>query len=321
MQIAIDKDGKRILAYNAKNNDDYLCPTCGSRVILRQGSINVAHFAHRSNECVDNWHYDMSEWHYSMQKRFPEEQREVVVKYMGQTHRADILLVNQIIEFQHSPISIEELEERNNFYNEAGYSVAWIFHVQEQYDSEKITMMDYDGALMYKWSNPKRCLQCFPQPKEYNKKLVIYLYWIDEEGDEGFNRVIWSTVDCGCPDFKKIIVSEYAIDSNNTESLLSVGDFFETKDDLLRNRLSKLNCRYEIKYSGAKGRPRNDYVCPKTNNFGLKLSGETACSYCRYCAAIKNIPNGFMSYCCYPNQVNKVTEEHEGYECSNIPSF
>ena len=159
----------------------------------------------------------MSEWHYYMQKRFPEEQREIVVKYMGQTHRADILHRNQIIEYQHSPISIEELEERNNFYNAAGYSVAWVFDIQEQFDSGAITMMDHDSALMYKWSNPKRCLRCFPQPKEYNKKLVIYLYWIDEDGYECFNRVIWSRGDCGCPDFKIFIVSEYVIGSDNTE--------------------------------------------------------------------------------------------------------
>lgn len=226
MQIAIDKDGKRTLAYNAKKDDDYLCPLCGGSVILRQGNINVAHFAHRSNECADNWHYDMSEWHYSMQKRFPEEQREVVVKYMGQTHRADILHKNQIIEFQHSPILIQELEERNDFYNASGYSVAWIFDVQEQYDSKAISIMDYDKALMYKWRNPKRCLQGFPKPKEYNKKLVIYLYWIEEDGYESFNRVIWSTGDYGCPDFKRFIVYNDGICSDDTESLLSVGDFF-----------------------------------------------------------------------------------------------
>ena len=321
MQIAIDKDGKRTLADNAKNGADYLCPICGGSVIIRQGSINVAHFAHRSNECTDNWHYDMSEWHYSMQKRFSEEQREVVVKYMKKIHRADILHSNCIIEFQYSPISIEELKERNNFYNEAGYSVAWIFDVQEQYDSEAITIKDCDGALMYKWSNPKRCLQCFPQPKEYNKKLVIYLYWIDEDGNECFNRVIWSTGDCGYPDFKKFIVSEYGMDSNDIEALLSVEGFFETKDDLLKKRLSKLNCRYKIKYSGVKEQPRYTYVCPKKNIFGLKLFGETGCSYCRYCATIKKLPKGFKSYCCYPNQVNEVSEGHEGYECSNILIF
>ena len=323
MQVAIDKDGKKTFAYNAIKGDDYLCPICGGSVNLREGSINIVHFAHKpNNTCNDNWNYDMSEWHYSMQNRFPEEQREIVVKYKGQTHRTDILHKNKIVEFQHSPISIDELVERNNFYNAAGYSVAWVFDVQEQYDSKAITLTNYDKATMYNWSNPKRCLQCFPKPGEYNKKLVIHLYWIDEEGYKCFNRVTWSTGDCGCPDFKKFIVSKHSMYLDETESFLSVEDFFENKGDLLKNRLHELNCRYEIKYSGVKGRSRNDYICPRTNIYGqLKLYGENGCLYCRYCAAIKELYKGFESYCCYPNQVNEVTEEHPGCECSNIPSF
>ena len=323
MQVAIDKDGKKTFAYNAIKENNYICPICGGSVNLREGSINAVHFAHKpNNKCDDNWNYDMSEWHYTMQNRFPEEQREIVVKHNGQTHRADILFRNQIIEFQHSPISIDELEERNYFYNTAGYSVAWVFDVQEQYDSKAITIMYHDSALKYKWSNPKRCLQCFPQPNEYNKELVIYLYWMDEDGYEWFNRVIKSTGDYECPNFKEFIVSKYGMDSNNTESLLSVGDFFITKGDRLKNLLSGLKYRYEVKYSGVKERPRNDYVCPKTNIFGkIKLYGETGCLYCRFCAVIEELSNGFKSYCCYPNQVNEVTEEHPGYECSNVPKF
>ena len=195
------------------------------------------------------------------------------------------------------------------------------FDVQEQYDAKAITPKRHDSALMYNWRSPKRYLKVFPQPKEHNKKLVVYLYWIDEDGYENFNRVIWSTDDCGVPDFKIFIASEYIIGSNDKDSMLSVGDFFETKDDLLKNRLSELNCRYEIKYSGLKGHSRQDYVCPKTNVFGLKLFGEEGCSYCRYCAAIKDLPKGFESYCCYPNQVNEVLEENEGYECLDVPRF
>lgn len=137
MEFAVNKDGIRVHAFNAKKGESYKCPICKGDVILRKGDININHFAHKSNECVDNWNYDMSEWHYSMQQRFPEEQREIVVKYNGQTHRADVLKGKQIIEFQHSPITSEEIIERNNFYNSAGYSVAWVFDVQEQYDKTR----------------------------------------------------------------------------------------------------------------------------------------------------------------------------------------
>lgn len=34
MQVAIDRDGKRVLAYNAENSDGFLCPICGRIVIL-----------------------------------------------------------------------------------------------------------------------------------------------------------------------------------------------------------------------------------------------------------------------------------------------
>ena len=321
MNIAIDDKGNRITASSAVKGEIYKCPLCNAKVIVKQGDINADHFAHKSHECLDNWQYDMSEWHYSMQNRFPEEQREVVVRYNGEIHRADILFGNQVVEFQYSPISMEEIQKRNKFYKEAGYNLAWVFDVQQQFDAGQIEDVDFDGGLMYKWSNPKRMLQCFPIPKEYNKNLVIYLYWIDVDGMENFNRVIWSTGYEGIPDFKRFMVYERGIYTEDKYEMLNINDFFLTRDDLLNQRLSTLKCRYNKKRSGVRGYSANVYICPRTNKFGLKISGEKACTYCRYCAAIKRLKNGFESYCCYPNQVNEITEGHSGYECCNIPEF
>lgn len=173
MQIAFDKSRNRILAEEAERHEEYYCPICGKQVILKRGSINVSHFAHQKNECEDKWHYDMSEWHCSMQNRFEQECREVIVKYRGVVHRADILSGNKIVEFQHSPIAQEEIAERNSFYRASGYKVAWVFDLQEQFESGAIQSVDRDDSvIMYKWSNPKRFLQCFPTPKEWYKDLV-----------------------------------------------------------------------------------------------------------------------------------------------------
>jgi len=321
MHIALDKNGNRISAEDAIKSEDYYCPTCGEKVILKQGRINVTHFSHITRECSDTWNYDMSEWHYSMQERFEKEQREVVVKYKGQTHRADILQGDKVIEFQHSPISLEEIIERNEFYQSAGYKIAWVFDVQEQYDSSIISIMDKDNVLMYKWNNPKRYLHAFPQPKEYNKEMVVYFYWVDLYGYEQFNRVIWSSNEEGCPDFRRFIVADFDTILDDNSDKLEVDKFFITKGDMLKTRLSNLKCRYIIKRSGMRGYPQNDYICPKTSKFGLSRFGEEACSYCRYCAAIKEQPKGFESYCCYPHQVNQITNVHPGYECSGIPVF
>ena len=322
MQFACDKDGNRTLADNADKGKEYICPVCGKRVILKQGSINIPHFAHTANECEDRWHYDMSEWHFAMQNRFPAECREVVVKHNGATHRADILSGNMVIEFQHSPISQEELLERNNFYQSAGYNIAWVFDLQEQYDDCSIQYMDSD-ALMLQWRYPKRFLQCLPVPKEGNKDLVLFFYWVDSDDCEWFFRVIWSTKDDDMPNFKRFIVSDRSMYFNDGENnALEVKWFFRTHDDMLKECLAQKNVKYSIKRKGIKGYPRTDYICPRTGVFGLQNYGEKSCRYCRYCCAIKEYRDDkFSAYCSYPVQVNEVTETHEGYECSGIPTF
>lgn len=324
MKIALDINKNRISAEDARRDAEYVCPICGGKVILKQGKINTPHFAHVATDCEDTWNYDMSEWHYSMQECFDVTQREVIVKHNGQVHRADVLSGNKIIEFQHSPISYDEISERNEFYSSAGYQIAWVFDVQEQYDSGAISCCDKDDAIMYRWNNPKRCLQCFPAPKEYNKNIVLFLYWVDDYGYTNFNRVIWSTEDDGEPNFKRFIVSEYSIvfDDENDNIKLHIDDFFETKGDLLRKRLKEVGCSYVIKQAGVKKLPQHNYICPKTHKFGLQRFGEQGCKYCKHCAALEIKQGGrFNVYCCYPKEVNDTNTGHPGYECAGVPEF
>ncbi len=92
MFYALNKDGIRIDAYEADKNEQYTCPICNNRVILKRGSVNIDHFAHEANVCEDTWNYDMSEWHKRMQNYFPRESQEVVVSHKGRKHRADVLI-------------------------------------------------------------------------------------------------------------------------------------------------------------------------------------------------------------------------------------
>lgn len=322
MKIALDMNNNRISAEDAVKSGEYRCPICSSKVILRQGKINVSHFAHASAECEDKWNYDMSEWHYSMQEYFDVTQREVIVRHNGQVHRADVLLGNKIIEFQHSPISYDEIAERNNFYRSAGYQIAWVFDVQDQYDSGAISCCDRDNVLMYRWKNPKRCLQCFPAPKEYSKDIVLFLYWEDEFGCKNFNRIIWTSQNCDGPDFSHFIVSKHCVVLEEDMQELEVSDFFETKEDLLIERLREVGCSYVVKQSGVKKLPQHNYICPKTKKFGLSRFGEDGCRYCKHCAALEIKQEGrFNVYCCYPKQVNSAEGAHPGYECAGVPEF
>ena len=136
MFIALNCNGERISIENAVRGEKYFCPLCGAPFIIRATeSLAVkTHFAHkRGTPCIDNWKHDMSEWHYNWQSHFPLECREVIIEKDGIKHIADICINGTtVIEFQHSPISCDEIMERNNFYISCGYNVVWVFDATDK---------------------------------------------------------------------------------------------------------------------------------------------------------------------------------------------
>lgn len=134
MFIAVDSNKNRVAIENATKDIQYFCPCCGEPLIIRaKDSVAVkAHFAHKKGTDCDSFTHDMSEWHLNWQKQFPEESREVVVEKDGEKHRADVLIKNTVIEFQHSPITADEIARRNRFYLSCGYEVVWVFDADGQ---------------------------------------------------------------------------------------------------------------------------------------------------------------------------------------------
>lgn len=129
MYVAIDSNKDRIQIENASSNTEYFCPICGERLIIKaidSKSIRK-HFAHKSKKDCDDFSHDMSDWHYNWQCCFPEETREIVLENNGVKHRADILINDTIIEFQHCPITADEIKKRNEFYLSCGYNMVWVF--------------------------------------------------------------------------------------------------------------------------------------------------------------------------------------------------
>ena len=133
MFVAKDKEGNRVTIEEAARGGEYFCPLCGDRVIVKAKESEAVseHFAHKNKVECDSWRSVanvMSEWHRAWQNCFPKECREVVVQSGGVKHIADVLINNDtVIEFQHSPITAEEIAERNRFYTECGYKVVWVF--------------------------------------------------------------------------------------------------------------------------------------------------------------------------------------------------
>ena len=138
MFIALDKDNNKISIEQADKNAQYFCPQCGAPLIIKAvDSLAVkAHFAHRKGSDCDSFSHDMSDWHLDWQKKFPIENREVVIEKDGIKHRADVCINNTVIEFQHSPITAEEISQRNEFYLSCGYNMIWIFDANDQLKNE-----------------------------------------------------------------------------------------------------------------------------------------------------------------------------------------
>ena len=181
MRFALDKDGKRVYIEQTHAKQDYFCPECGEKLVLKKGEIRMHHFAHPSHsKCTDSWHYDMSDWHMRWQARFPLETQEIVKTKDGQKHRADVLLEDKkvVCEFQHSPLSPEEFDDRNAFYNSLGYKVIWIFDLSDQYENGSIENYKSD---LYKWTRPKKTFNHFV-PKE-NPNVELY-FQIQLSADE-----------------------------------------------------------------------------------------------------------------------------------------
>ena len=158
----------------------------------------------------------MTAWHYEWQKQFPLNSQEKVFTIDGKTHRADVFINNIVIEFQHSPISRIEFNDRNTFYNHLGYHVVWIFDAREKY-IEYLGPSYYETSRLFSWKYPIKFLE---KCDENRKRVTIFLQieesnWNKQNNNKKIN------------DFNKIDIKPNLI---KIDSLIDGFSKFETKD-------------------------------------------------------------------------------------------
>lgn len=124
MLYALNKNGRKILA---KRDAEGRCPTCKEKLIAKCGRIMAHHWAHPGEDC-DPWHEHETDWHRYWKSLVPADCVEVTIEKNGKRHRADIVTTKGIvIELQHSSISVDSIEARENFYDK----MIWLFDVSE----------------------------------------------------------------------------------------------------------------------------------------------------------------------------------------------
>jgi competence protein CoiA len=126
MRYALDEDSKKIeTEYSGQRTR---CSGCEKEVTGKIYRKKKNHWAHLIRDC-DKWYEPISDWHIKWQDYFPKENQEVTLydENNEEFHRADILLNNgSVIEIQNSPIAINEVSQREKFYNRNG--LIWILN-------------------------------------------------------------------------------------------------------------------------------------------------------------------------------------------------
>lgn len=182
MLFALDHNNQRVYIEETKSNQNYYCPYCGEELIVRKGDVRVHHFAHKNRECIDTWQkdgsYNMSLWHNEWQNCFPKINQEIKLSQGNIMHRADVLVNRTVIEFQRSSISINNFNNRNQFYTQLGYRVVWLFDLRDVYKDNKLSITKKENRLYFKWSNP---LKTFNRMSLTNHNIEIYFQLFDEE--------------------------------------------------------------------------------------------------------------------------------------------
>lgn len=203
MFFGMNERGARIAIENAESDKEYFCPICGGELVQKHGSARIDHFAHKSGIDCDDWSHDMSEWHRFWQGLFPEEMREVVIEHDGVKHRADAKLFDTIVEFQNSPISCAEFDERNQFYVDAGFKVIWLFNYIEEYHAGKMSDDLKENSFRWKWA--PHTFEHF-NPKNRKVQVFFQLCHFTEEDAGIITKVVWVAPDAG---MKYFVVDEH----------------------------------------------------------------------------------------------------------------
>ena len=106
------------------------CAYCGRAMIPKCGRYVRWHWAHKRRIGCDPWHEGETAWHLMWKDCFPKRWQETlhVDGRTGERHIADVKADSGlVVEVQHSPISADELQSREDFYGD----MIWIVDARD----------------------------------------------------------------------------------------------------------------------------------------------------------------------------------------------
>ena len=140
------------------------CPMCLSPLVAKCGRTVAWHWSHCSLKDCDEWAEGETPWHLAWKSRFADS--EVTITRNGKSHRADVVSSRgKVIEFQHSTISAEEIEEREEFYGD----MVWVLDVASAYSNSRIGLDQRwpeagEPYCKFKWNRRKTSFDASARP-------------------------------------------------------------------------------------------------------------------------------------------------------------
>lgn len=137
MLLAVNDKNEKILAEDASKSQTYRCPSCKDRLILKEGKIISAHFAHYPKTRCSSFSEGESMEHIQGKKLlyrwlshyYPTVELEAFLPHIQQ--RPDLCFESEkkeniCVEFQCSPLSRDEMIKRTLTYHRHSYLVWWV---------------------------------------------------------------------------------------------------------------------------------------------------------------------------------------------------
>lgn len=148
MLTAIREDGLKVYADEVCREDGYkyFCPECGSELILRQGTKNIWHFAHKDEKGICIFRkYDNESIHHKLMKKTIKEiiERDNDCIVSDLEHRVGSKIADYyfevksrfggikkvVVECVQSHTDIDVFRAKNEFYAREGVYVMWVFNL------------------------------------------------------------------------------------------------------------------------------------------------------------------------------------------------
>lgn len=129
------------------------CPLCSADLIPKCGRVNAWHWAHKTVEDCDLWFEPETAWHLGWKRIM----QPLWCEFSFGKHRADIIGNGlTVIELQHSPISPNEIEEREAFY----HKMIWLFDATDVHDRfETCHKYGTHGPYVsFRWKHARRSI-------------------------------------------------------------------------------------------------------------------------------------------------------------------